>query len=70
MIFAFYLLDKMDLFGAIKLERDKHVIQKLDESIVQSITSLNMIIDEIKRYLPATVWQDAGVGMQYLPAPD
>ncbi|CDM41744.1 TPA: hypothetical protein OW314_004989 [Pseudomonas aeruginosa] len=55
MIFAFYLLDKMDLFGAIKLERDKHVIQKLDESIVQSITSLNMIIAEIERYLPATV---------------
>lgn len=51
MIFAFYLLDKMDLFGAIKLERDKHVIQKLDESIVQSITSLNMIIAEIERYL-------------------
>lgn len=55
MIFACYLLDKLDLFGAIKLERDKHVIQKLDESIVQSITSSNTIIAEIERYLPATV---------------
>lgn len=55
MIFACYLLDKLDLFGAIKLERDKHVIQKLDESIVRSITSSNAIVAEIECYLPSTL---------------
>lgn len=55
MIFVCYLLDKLDLFGVIKLERDTHVIQKLDESIVQSIDSSNAIIAEIERYLPSTV---------------
>ncbi|HCK7261430.1 TPA: hypothetical protein N0X47_002730 [Pseudomonas aeruginosa] len=54
MIFACYLLDKLDLFGAIKLERDKHVIHKLDESIEQRITSSNTIIAEIERYLPSS----------------
>jgi len=52
MIFACYLLDKLDLFGAIKLERDLHVIQKLDESNAQRIASSNAIINEIDQYLP------------------
>lgn len=35
MVFVCYLLDKLYLFGAIKLERDKHVISTPDESISQ-----------------------------------
>lgn len=53
MIFACYLLDKLDLFGAIKLERDRNVIQQLDEANAQRIASSHALIDEIDRYLLA-----------------
>lgn len=54
MIFACYLLDRLDFFGAIKLERDKNVIKALDDSIAQRLAASNAIADEIERYLPAS----------------
>lgn len=51
MIFACYLLDKLDLFGVVKLERERHVTNKLDEANAQRISSAHKLIGEIDQYL-------------------
>ena len=54
MIFACYLLDKLDFFGAIRMERDNYVIKALDDTISQRMAASNAIVEEIERYLPSS----------------
>lgn len=44
-----YLLDKLDLFGAIQMQKDKFVIDKLDESINQKIFHCNEMLAEMDK---------------------
>ncbi|WP_143503315.1 MULTISPECIES: hypothetical protein [unclassified Pseudomonas] len=51
MTFVCYLLDKLDLFGAIRTERDKQIIGELDTRISAQRAVSMSVIDELDNYL-------------------
>lgn len=51
MTFVCYLLDKLDLFGAIRAERDKQVIGELDTLISTNMALSMGILEELDSYL-------------------
>jgi hypothetical protein len=51
MTFVCYLLDKIDLFGAVRAERDKQVIGTLDTNIQEQLTVSMSVIEELDGYL-------------------
>jgi len=51
MTFVCYLLDKLDLFGAIRAERDKQIIGELDTRISAQRAVSMSVIDELDNYL-------------------
>ncbi|MNJ44703.1 hypothetical protein D3C77_397670 [compost metagenome] len=51
MTFVCYLLDKLDLFGAVRAERDRQVIGTLDTRISGQIALSVSIIEELDGYL-------------------
>jgi hypothetical protein len=51
MTFVCYLLDKLDLFGAIRAERDKQIIGELDTRISAQRAVSMSVIDELDKYL-------------------
>jgi len=54
MTFVCYLIDKMDLFGVIRAERDKSILSGLDAEIEARIATSMGIIEEIDAYLIST----------------
>lgn len=50
MTFVCYLLDKIDLFGVVRAERDKQVIGALDKSISTQMAFSESIIEELEGY--------------------
>lgn len=51
MTFICYLLDKIDLFGAVRVERDKQIIGTLDTRIDAQVKLSMSIIEELDGYL-------------------
>lgn len=51
MTFVCYLLDKIDLFGAVRAERDKQMIGALDTRIDAQMTLSMSVIEELDGYL-------------------
>jgi hypothetical protein len=51
MTFVCYLLDKIDLFGAVRAERDKQMIGALDTRIDAQMTLSMCVIEELDGYL-------------------
>lgn len=47
-----YLLDKLDLFGAIRAERNKQILGELDARIDVQISLSASILEELDEYLP------------------
>lgn len=54
MTFVCYLIDKMDLLGVIKAERDNVILSELDNEIGIRISKSQCIIEEIEGYLITT----------------
>ncbi|MNN99326.1 hypothetical protein D3C81_2189340 [compost metagenome] len=54
MTFVCYLLDKIDLFGAVRAERDKQMIGSLDTRIDAQMTLSMSVIEELDGYLLTT----------------
>lgn len=46
-----YLIDKLDLFNVIKVQRDQFVLQGLDDKIQKGLTDCQLVIDEIDAYI-------------------
>lgn len=51
MTFVCYLLDKIDLFGAVRAERNKQIFGALDAGISSQIALSERVIDELDDYL-------------------
>ncbi|MOA69394.1 hypothetical protein D3C78_1975560 [compost metagenome] len=51
MTFVCYLLDKIDLFGVVRAERDKQVIGALDTRISEQMALSVSVIEELDGYL-------------------